>query len=118
MSGLIRILLFITLSSFAFNSTAAAMLCDITDMDSTQTHDNAIDNKMEGCHDSEPEQSADESLNDCCHDMSLCHASSVLSGNETLTQVYINHFTIQKSENDHLVINSTSPPDRPPKHIA
>ena len=118
MTSLFRIILLITLSSFVFTNTATAMLCDINDMNSTETHDNAKNTDNESCHDKK-QQSPEQPLDDCCHDMNLCHASLfVLSGSETLSQIYINHYSIQKRENDNLVINSSSPPDRPPKHLA
>lgn len=118
MSYFFRIILFVTLSSFAFSSTAAAMLCDMDNMDNSEMNESMDKNHSDSCHDDSLDKSADESMDDCCHDMSLCHASSLLLDNSALSQIDITHFSIQKRENDHLIINSSSPPDRPPKHFA
>lgn len=118
MSYFFRIILFVTLSSFAFSSTAAAMLCDIDNMDNTEMNESMDKNHSDSCHDDDSDNSVDESMGDCCHDMNLCHASSSLLDNSALNRIDITHFSIQKQENDNLIMNSSFPPDRPPKHLA
>ena len=118
MSLIFRTLLFVTLTSFAFSSTATSLLCDMNDMDNSEMAETMDKNHSESCHDEKPEQSSDNSMDDCCHDMTLCHASSLLLDNALKNQITIAHFSIPIMENNLLVINSSFPPDRPPKHFA
>lgn len=117
MSPLFKITILLTLCCFAFSSTATAMLCDMNDMDTSEINESIDNNHSDSCHD-EPQQSSDNSTDDCCHDMNLCHATSLLSNNSSLSQIDIIHFPIPIMENDNLIINSSSPPDRPPKYNA
>jgi hypothetical protein len=95
------------------------MLCDLSDLDKKETQNSHADMQKGSCHDSDNQQSSDDAQSNCCHDMNLCHISlSILSGNEALAQVFLVHVSIQKQDNDDLIFNSPSPPDRPPKLLA
>ena len=119
MTLLSKILLLVTLCSFTLSTAAAGMLCDLSVLDNSGSQHDSDQRNNEGCHDEAQKHPSDDSQDDCCQDMSICHLSfSIVTSKDVLSQVNIIHSSVQKPENNIRVLNSSSPPERPPKHFA
>ena len=110
MSQIPRIICLVVLCSFTFTTSASSLLCSLSMQDK-------VDTQSDACH-SDKSQAIDKSLDDCCHDMHSCGGSISFFSDMTLTQIQIVHSLVQVPANEHVVFNSSSPPERPPKlHI-
>ena len=111
-----KIIYLIVLCCFAFTATAGSVMCVCDMSDIIDTQQSSVNKTSDNCH-TDQDTSPDEPLNDCCPDMNLCNGSTLFVSNPQLMTVQIIHQVVQFPLNEQLVLNTTTPPRRPPKLI-
>lgn len=111
-----RIICLIVLCSFTFTTSAANFLCNLSMHKDTEHKQHQMDTIDDSCH-NDKDQTSDETIKNCCHDMTSCNASTSIVANTALAQIQIIHSSVQLSANEQDVFHSSSPPTPPPKLI-
>jgi hypothetical protein len=99
----------------AFTATAGSVICVCDMSDKTDIQQNPVDKTSDDCH-TDQDTSSDEPINDCCPDMGLCNGALFISHSSPKTAQII-HQVVQFPQNEQIVLNTSTPPRRPPKLI-
>jgi hypothetical protein len=109
-----RIVCFIALCSFNFATSAAGLLCSLSELDKVNSEQNPIEVINDTCHE-DGNLSLDDPLDDCCHDMSICSGPLLIISNPLVSQISFIQLSIRTMLNERVIVNSSSPPVPPPR---